>query len=144
MNWLVLNILISGPAQHNFVMGLLSLAWDFKWTRGILKMKKLSLIAGALSEFFTARAVAADLGRLPPVYAVQAKTKLRATIGKGLILLRHRARRLVRANLRAQHGHRGSRLRPIATANLRCSVAIESGTCRCGRIGGAAGSVTTG
>src|SRR5579863_2750797 len=61
-----------------------------------------------------------------------------------LILLRHRARWPVRVNLRAQQGHRGSRVRAIATANLRCSVAIESGTCRCGRIGGAAGSVTGG
>ena len=41
------------------------------------------------------------------------------------------------------HGHRG-RVRAIATTNRRWSVAIELGTCRCGLIGGAAGSVTFG
>src|SRR5215216_3453080 len=43
----------------------------------------------------------------------------------------------------AQHGHR-SRLRARATVSLRCMVAIEFGTCRSGRIGGAAGSITRG
>src|ERR1700758_1172847 len=60
-----------------------------------------------------------------------------------LVLLHHKAWRGFRLNWRAQHGHRG-RVRAIATANLRWSVAIELGTCRSGRIGGAAGSVTTG
>ena len=45
----------------------------------------------------------------------------------GLILLRHRARRLFRVKLRAQCGHRGS-VRAIATINLRWTVAIELGT----------------
>src|SRR3954466_8478665 len=43
----------------------------------------------------------------------------------------------------AQHGHR-SRLRARATVSLRRMVAIEFGTCRSGRIGGAAGSITGG
>src|SRR4051794_18220092 len=43
----------------------------------------------------------------------------------------------------AQHGHR-SRLRARATVSLRRMVAIEFGTCRSGRIGGAAGSITCG
>src|SRR5215470_3260597 len=45
--------------------------------------------------------------------------------------------------VRAQHGHRGS-LRAIATTIARWTVAIELGTWRCGRSGGAAGSVTSG
>src|SRR3954452_19399078 len=43
----------------------------------------------------------------------------------------------------AQHGHR-SRLRARATVSLLRTVAIEFGTCRSGRIGGAAGSITWG
>src|SRR5215212_9791903 len=43
----------------------------------------------------------------------------------------------------AQHGHR-SRLRARATVSLLRTVAIEFGTCRSGRIGGAAGSITGG
>src|SRR6185369_1891552 len=43
----------------------------------------------------------------------------------------------------AQHGHR-SRLWARATVSLRRMVAIEFGTCRSGRIGGAAGSITRG
>src|SRR3954463_10978312 len=43
----------------------------------------------------------------------------------------------------AQHGHR-SRLWARATVSLRRMVAIEVGTCRSGRIGGAAGSITCG
>src|SRR4051812_15649946 len=43
----------------------------------------------------------------------------------------------------AQHGHR-SRLWARTTVSLRRMVAIEFGTCRSGRIGGAAGSITGG
>src|SRR3954471_19836363 len=43
----------------------------------------------------------------------------------------------------AQHGHL-SRLWARATVSLRRMVAIEFGTCRSGRIGGAAGSITRG
>src|SRR3954454_23397812 len=43
----------------------------------------------------------------------------------------------------AQHGH-GSRLWARATVSLLRMVAIEFGTCRSGRIGGAAGSITCG
>src|SRR5215210_3650597 len=43
----------------------------------------------------------------------------------------------------AQHGHR-SRLRARATVSLLRTVAIEFSTCRSGRIGGAAGSITWG
>src|SRR3954452_10356507 len=43
----------------------------------------------------------------------------------------------------ARHGHR-SRLWARATVSLRRMVAIEVGTCRSGRIGGAAGSITGG
>src|SRR5215208_7191374 len=42
-----------------------------------------------------------------------------------------------------QHGHR-SRLRARATVSLLRTDAIEFGTCRSGRIGGAAGSITCG
>ena len=60
-----------------------------------------------------------------------------------LLLLCHKLRRVFRVKRRAQHGHRG-RVRAIAAINIRCTVAIELGTCRWGRSGGAAGSVTTG
>ena len=55
----------------------------------------------------------------------------------------HKACRLVRMKLRAQHGRLGS-VRAIATASLRWMVVIELGTWRCGQIGGAARSVTFG
>jgi hypothetical protein len=60
-----------------------------------------------------------------------------------LVLLCHKLRRIFCGGLRAQHGHRGS-LRAIATTIARWTVAIELGTWRCGRSGGAAGSVTSG
>jgi len=50
---------------------------------------------------------------------------------------------MFRGNLRAQQGHRGSIL-AIATTIAQWTVAIELGTWRCGRSGGAAGSVTGG
>src|SRR6516165_5178901 len=46
-------------------------------------------------------------------------------------------------SMRAQHGHRGN-VSASATINRLCSVAIELGTWRSGRIGGAAGSVIFG
>src|SRR5215210_3900762 len=61
-----------------------------------------------------------------------------------LVLLRHE--RVWCGGLRkwvAQHGHR-SRLWARATVSLRRMVAIEFGTCRSGRIGGAAGAITRG
>src|SRR3954469_24944875 len=64
--------------------------------------------------------------------------------GKDVVLLRHE--RVWCGGLRkwvAQHGHR-SRLWARATVSLRRMVAIEFGTCRSGRIGGAAGSITGG
>src|SRR4051812_46302372 len=67
-----------------------------------------------------------------------------ATFARRLILLRHE--REWCGGLRkwvAQHGHR-SRLWARATVSLRRMVAIEFGTCRSGRIGGAAGSITGG
>src|SRR5262249_23908746 len=60
-----------------------------------------------------------------------------------LILLHHKFRRLFGGRRRAQHWHL-RRVVAIATANRRWIVAIELGTWRCGRIGGAAGSITTG
>src|SRR5215813_3664714 len=60
-----------------------------------------------------------------------------------LVLLDHKFRRWFRGIRRMQHWHRG-RVGAIATANRRWIVAIEFGTWRCGRIGGAAGSVTAG
>src|SRR6266436_5020777 len=60
-----------------------------------------------------------------------------------LILLHHKFRRRFRGKRRAQHWHL-RRVVAIATANRRWIVAIELGTWRCGRIGGAAGSITTG
>ena len=60
-----------------------------------------------------------------------------------LILLDHKFRRLFCDRGRMQHWHRSSVV-AIATARKRRIVAIELGTWRCGRIGGAAGSVTTG
>jgi len=60
-----------------------------------------------------------------------------------LILLDHKLRRWFGGMLRMQHWHRG-RVGAMATANRRWMVAIEFGTWRCGRIGGAAGSVTAG
>jgi hypothetical protein len=51
--------------------------------------------------------------------------------------------RSARGKRRAQHWHR-CRFVAIATINRRWIVAIELGTWRCGRIGGASGSITTG
>ena len=55
----------------------------------------------------------------------------------GLVLLRHKLR------LALQHGHRW-RLLARAMMRRRRMVAIEFGTCRSGRIGGASGSITVG
>jgi RNA-directed DNA polymerase len=60
-----------------------------------------------------------------------------------LVLLDHKFRRWFSGMRRAQHWHRCI-VAAIATANRRWIVAIEFGTWRCGRIGGAAGSVTSG
>src|SRR5262249_21389884 len=60
-----------------------------------------------------------------------------------LILLCHKFRLWLRGKRRMQHWHR-CRVVAIATASRRWTVAIELGTWRCGRIGGAAGSITTG
>ena len=60
-----------------------------------------------------------------------------------LVLLCHKFCRCLRDDRRMQHWHR-CRVIAIATANKRWMVAIELGTWRCGRIGGAAGSVTSG
>src|SRR6185312_12949502 len=77
------------------------------------------------------------------------------TVGKGgtdnrnkpvidfLILLDHKFRRWLGDIGRMQHWHR-CRVGAIATANKRWMVAIEFGTWRWGRIGGAAGSITAG
>jgi len=64
--------------------------------------------------------------------------------GRRLVLLDHKFSRLLGGlGCLQQHWHR-CRVAAIATASLRWMVAIELGTWRCGRIGGAAGSVTTG
>src|ERR1700746_838432 len=60
-----------------------------------------------------------------------------------IVLLCHKFCRCLRDNRRMQHWHR-CRVIAIATANKRWMVAIELGTWRCGRIGGAAGSGTDG
>lgn len=64
--------------------------------------------------------------------------------GNALVLLRHRFLRCesVRIGV-AQHGHRDSLL-TRSTINLFRMVAIEFGTWRCVRSGGASGSVTVG
>ena len=60
------------------------------------------------------------------------------------VLLDHKfRRRLGCMRCMQQHWHR-CRVAAIATLRKRRMVAIELGTWRCGRIGGAAGSVTTG
>src|SRR6266436_233218 len=61
-----------------------------------------------------------------------------------LVLLCHKFRLWLRGKRRRrQHWHR-CKVVAIATAMMRRIVAIELGTWRCGRIGGASGSVTTG
>src|ERR1700739_3345220 len=60
-----------------------------------------------------------------------------------LVLLCHKFCRCLRDSRRMQHWHR-CRVIAIATANKRWMVAIELGTWRCGRIGGAAGAGTPG
>jgi hypothetical protein len=62
---------------------------------------------------------------------------------KILVLLHHKFHLWLRGRRRRQHGHRG-RAFAIARASARRIVAIELGTCRCGRIGGASGSVIIG
>ena len=65
-------------------------------------------------------------------------------VANALILLRHKFRRVERTVIAAwQQGHRDRRL-ARATARRRRMVAIEFGTWRSGRSGGAAGSVTVG
>ena len=66
-----------------------------------------------------------------------------AIVAALLVLLCHKFCRCLRDDRRMQHWHR-CRVIAIATANKRWMVAIELGTWRCGRIGGAAGSVTAG
>ena len=60
-----------------------------------------------------------------------------------LVLLCHKFCRCLGDDRRMQHWYR-CKVIAIATANKQWMVAIELGTCRCGRIGGAAGSVTAG
>jgi hypothetical protein len=60
-----------------------------------------------------------------------------------LVLLRHKFRFARGLTGAAQHGHRGSAV-TSAVISRRRIVAIESGTWRSGRSGGASGSVTTG
>ena len=65
-------------------------------------------------------------------------------LGEHLVLLRHeRGDELVGCRSAWQQGHR-SRLLARATVSLRRMVAMELGTCRSGRVGGAVGSSTTG
>src|SRR5258708_7851385 len=87
-----------------------------------------------------------------PAYGVAAPTapslseeldSIVAMNAKGLVLLCHKFHLWLRGRRRRQHGHRG-RVFAIARASARRIVAIELGTCRCGRIGGASGSVITG
>src|SRR5260221_713339 len=66
-----------------------------------------------------------------------------ATTERRVVLLCHKFHLWLRGRRRRQHGHRG-RVFAIARASARRIVAIELGTCRCGRIGGASGSVITG
>jgi len=72
----------------------------------------------------------------------QTRARLNKPHGQ-LVLLHHKFRRRFCGKRRAQHWHL-RRLVAIATAKRRWIVAIELGTWRCGRIGGAAGSITTG
>ena len=60
-----------------------------------------------------------------------------------LVLLCHKFCRCLGDDRRMQHWYR-CKVIAIATANKQWMVAIELGTCRCGRIEGAAGSVTAG
>src|SRR5262249_54664556 len=62
---------------------------------------------------------------------------------RGLILLHHKFHLWLRGRWRRQHGHR-ERAFAIAKASARRIVAIEFGTCRCGRSGSASGSVIGG
>jgi hypothetical protein len=81
--------------------------------------------------------------RLTQFLSVVAVFSLTFRYIRWLVLLCHKLRRIFCGGLRAQHGHRGS-LRAIATTIAQWTVAIELGTWRCGRNGGAAGSVTSG
>src|SRR4051812_34525911 len=76
--------------------------------------------------------------------STQRRVPVHDLLPKVIVLLRHE--RVWCGGLRkwvAQHGHR-SRLWARATVSLRRMVAMEFGTCRSGRIGGAAGSITGG
>src|SRR6476660_10132808 len=62
----------------------------------------------------------------------------------GLVVLRHEFRRLLPPGLGvAQQGHRGN-ARAMPTMRRRRMLAMELGTCRSGRSGGASRSVTWG
>jgi len=62
---------------------------------------------------------------------------------RAIVLLRHKLRRERVKFLAAQHGHR-DRMATSLTISCRRSVAMEFGTWRSGRSGGASGSVTLG
>ena len=91
----------------------------------------------ALSEHSSLRFAVLCLGIIDHVL-------LAPFIDDAIVLLRHKFLRCVeRAFGAAQHGHRG-RLLTRAITSRRRMVAIEFGTCRSGRGGGAPGPVTGG
>ncbi|HWN50990.1 MAG TPA: transporter substrate-binding domain-containing protein [Xanthobacteraceae bacterium] len=98
---------------------------------------------GAIEGTATSRTVAKSLRRAS--LATFPKPEAAAgLLGKGeLALLCHKFHLWLRGRRRRQHGHR-ERAFAIAKASARRIVAIELGTCRCGRSGGASGSVITG
>ena len=116
-------------------------------------------MSGALAGMFdseTLSSVLYDTGygrmwvaRVAPMLLIVAMVWLRGSLMLShrpirlLVLLCHKFCRCLRDDRRMQHWHR-CRVIAIATANKRWMVAIELGTWRCGRIGGAAGSVTAG
>src|SRR5712671_2564590 len=80
---------------------------------------------------------------LPPTIHPDIGRPYRWTGLEALVLLCHKFRLWLRGRRRRQHWHR-CKVVAIATTNMRRIVAIELGTWRCGRIGGASGSITTG
>jgi len=126
------NVPVADTAPGAFraaALGLLMFMADGWIAAGFFFVWQMALFL-ALGESFTAYGGAMALAAL--VGAVS-----------GLTLLCHKFHLWLRGRRRRQHGHR-ERAFAIAKASARRIVAIELGTCRCGRSGGASGSVITG
>ena len=147
----------SRPARQRSKRSAAALASGFRLSRRTLvRPGRLTIVvrctrpmASAIStaSFSSASSFAATSRLFPIPTARQTSTsthpRLETAVRIGVALLCHKFHLWLRGRRRRQHGHR-ERAFAIAKASARRIVAIELGTCRCGRSGGASGSVITG